>query len=165
MRRSALIPVSGISGALLLLGAYVGPATSATDTAASQIREAADSVAVGVFEGRTPCGPIANAFTGFPAANCEKIKWEITLFRDRATGAAKSYVYRGTRTARHGRWSVRRGAAHDPNAVVYQLHYGSDRVLSLLSIDDKVLLLLDPSLRVLVGDASWSYTLNRGDPR
>jgi hypothetical protein len=36
-------------------------------------------------------------------------------------------------------------------------------VLSLLSVDDKVLLLLDTEFRVLAGDASWSYVLNRTD--
>jgi len=30
-------------------------------------------------------------------------------------------------------------------------------------IDDKVLLLLDAERRAIVGDASWSYTLNRTD--
>ena len=45
---------------------------------------------------------------------------------------------------------------------IYHLHYGegSSR-LSLLSIDDHVLLVLDRELDVLVGDASWSYVLNR----
>ena len=38
-------------------------------------------------------------------------------------------------------------------------------VLSLLSVEDHVLLILDRDLRVLVGDASFSFALNRTDKR
>jgi hypothetical protein len=60
-----------------------------------------DSV-FGVFEGRTPCGTIATAFTGFPSQNCEKIKWRLTLYRNPMTGAPSSYRYEGTRTSHTG---------------------------------------------------------------
>jgi hypothetical protein len=47
---------------------------------------------------------------------------------------------------------------------VYRLTAQSGgKAISLLSIDDKVLLLLDESLNVLPGDASWSYAFNRTD--
>jgi hypothetical protein len=39
----------------------------------------------------------------------------------------------------------------------------SGQPLSLLMIDGNVLLLLDAERRVVVGDASWSYALNRTD--
>lgn len=123
-----------------------------------------DSVAVAVFEGRTPCGEVAVEFTGFPSSGCEKIKWELTLFRDRATGAPSSYSYRGTRTSRHGKWTIHKGIPTDPNAVVYRLTpTPRGQMLSLISLSDKVLVLLDTESRVLVGDASWSYVLNRTD--
>jgi hypothetical protein len=122
-----------------------------------------DTVAVGVFEGRTPCGPVANDFTRFPSENCEKIKWEITLYRERSSQAPAGYVYRGTRSSRRGAWSVSRGAGHDVDAVVYELHYGSNQTLSLLPVGENVLLVLARDRTVLVGDASWSYTLSRTD--
>ena len=117
---------------------------------------------VGVFEGRTPCGPIATEFTGFPAQNCEKIKWRLTLYRDPATGQPTAYVFDGTRTTRRGRWRIEGGTGSERSHAVYHLSYeGVGRGLSLLSIDENVLLLLDRDLKVLVGDASWSYALNR----
>jgi hypothetical protein len=125
---------------------------------------AADSL-VGVFEGRTPCGRIATEFTGFPAQNCEKIKWRLTLYRDPATGNPTTYAFNGTRATRQGHWRIEHGAGAERNWVVYHLDYGRPpTVLSLLKVDDNVLLLLDGDLKVLVGDASWSYTLNRTDP-
>lgn len=124
----------------------------------------ADSV-IGVFEGRTPCGEPAVAFTGFPAANCEKIKWELTLYAQIGSRRPAAYVYRGTRSTRQGTWSIGRGTAADPAAVVYRLHYDAGRTLHLLRADENVLLLLGPDLTLLVGDASWSYTLSRTDRR
>jgi hypothetical protein len=119
----------------------------------------ADSL-LAVFEGRTPCGRIATEFTGFPSANCEKVKWRLTLYRDAATGNPTSYRYEGTRTTRLGRWRM----VSELGRIVYHLTpTGPGAALSLLSVDDRVLLLLDSTGRVLVGDASWSYALNRVD--
>jgi hypothetical protein len=123
----------------------------------------ADSL-LGVFEGRTPCGRIATEFTGFPTANCEKIKWRLTLYRDGTTGSPTSYRYEGTRTTRQGRWRKADGERSGRGRVVYHLTpSGPGGPLSVLSIDDRVLLLLDATGQVLVGDASWSYALNRVD--
>lgn len=122
---------------------------------------AADSV-LGVFEGRTPCGPIANDFTGFPSQNCEKIKWRLTLHVDAATRRPTTFLYEGTRTARRGAWTIQRGTPFDPDAEVYHLTPApAGRALSLLSVDGQVLVLLDGDRRVVKGDASWSYVLNR----
>ena len=122
------------------------------------------SSVLGVFEGRTPCGEVAVRFTGFGGPGCEKIKWRLTLRHDSATHAPTTYLYEGTRTSREGPWVIARGSAADPDAVVYRLdpdHPQSS--LSLLRADESVLLLLDDDLHVLVGDASWSYVLNRTD--
>lgn len=125
---------------------------------------ATDSVAVSVFEGRTPCAAIATRFTGFPAQNCEKIKWQLTLFRDRQTQQPSAFLYEGTRTSRRGTWVIQRGTPTDADAEVYRLTTTpSGETLSLLNVSDQVLLLLDERLRVVVGDASWSYALNRTD--
>jgi hypothetical protein len=125
-----------------------------------------DSV-FGVFEGRTPCGPIATEFTGFPSLNCEKIKWRLTLFRDPVTIRPTSFSFQGTRATRQGRWRSAADGVAGSNRVVYHLSYGSGATLSLLSVDDRLLLLLDRDGRVLVGDPTGSYTLSRvsGPPR
>jgi hypothetical protein len=121
---------------------------------------------MGVFEGRTPCGPTAVEFTGFPSRNCEKIKWRLTLYRDPSSRRPTTFSYEGTRTTKRGSWTIRQGTPSDPNARVFHLAPApSDKTLSLLSVEENVLLLLDPELRVLAGDASWSYALNRTDAR
>jgi hypothetical protein len=160
--KTVLLTLAPVSPAALLAAAH-GPRPTATVPAGVVEPTPIDSILIGVFEGRTPCGSIANDFTQFPAANCEKVKWEVTLRRDARSPTSGTYSYRGTRSTRSGHWLLHRGAAHDPAATVYRLHYGSGRTLPLLSIDDRVLLLLDEDLRVLAGDASWSYALNRGD--
>jgi hypothetical protein len=94
--------------------------------------------------------------------NCEKIKWRLTLYRDDATGAPTDFFYEGTRTERRGRWRIDRSSRLDKSWTIYRLDSGTDaRTLSLLSVDNAVLLLLDRADKVLVGDASWSYALNR----
>jgi hypothetical protein len=136
-------------------------ATFAASPAGHPTQAAAHS-RTSVFEGRTPCGPVATEFTGFPAQNCEKIKWRLTLYRDAASGNPTTYTFDGTRTKRQGRWTIEHRAGPEKNWTVY--HLATDRVargLSLLSVDDSVLLLLGPDRKVLVGDASWSYALNR----
>ena len=159
MRRRAMAAIGTATG--LVIVAFL---TRAGPSHGAIVANSSDSVAVAVFEGRTPCGQIAVEFTGFPSSGCEKIKWELTLFRDRATGRPSSFLYEGTRTTKRGTWTIHRGLAGDPNATVYRLTpIPPGQALSLLSVNEKVLLLLDGEQRVLVGDASWSYVLNRTD--
>lgn len=136
-------------------------ADSGVDALVYAPREHPDSSVLGVFEGRTPCGPIVLEFAQFPGENCEKVKLQVTLYGVGSSTTPTSYRAGGTRGARRGRVSVRHGTPELPDATVYQLHYDSARVFSLLAVGSKVLLVLDQDLRVLAGDASWSYTLNR----
>lgn len=118
---------------------------------------------VGVFEGRTPCSKISNRFTGFPAQTCEKIKWELALFKSREDGEPTHYWYQGTRSEHRGRWTIVRHETH-PDRTVYRLTSNEgDNRLDLLPVDGVLLLILDPEGKALVGDASWSYTLSRTD--
>lgn len=103
-------------------------------------------------------------FTGFPAGNCEKIKWQLTLYHDPRAGRPTTFTFRGTRATREGTWTLVRGTAPDPNATVYRLDpEPPHRPISFQKADDNILLLLDGIRRLMLGDASWSYTLNRTD--
>ena len=161
---SRVMAVVVTSTVVVLCGAWGNPGEPTA--LGARTGEEADSVAIAVYEGRTPCGEIATEFTGFPSLNCEKVKWEVTLFADRRTGQPRAFVYDGTRTTRRGTWTVHRGTPFDPDAEVYRLTpLPSGRTLSLLHVDGRVLLLLDRELRVVPGDAGYSYALNRTDKR
>jgi hypothetical protein len=153
-----------IAAVLTLLLAARDSEAGVLGSAGSTVPQARESV-LGTFEGRTPCGPIALQFTGFPAENCEKIKWKLTLYSDATSGAPTRYEFQGTRATRRGAWSVVRGTAGNRDAMVYRLEFGPrGSTICLQTIDDRVLLLLDSDRRPLVGDASWSYTLSRTGP-
>ncbi|HET9515480.1 MAG TPA: hypothetical protein VFO95_16230 [Gemmatimonadales bacterium] len=157
-RTHLVIIIATVTASLALVLKSTGSGLGRPHVLHGQITPA-DSLA-GVFEGRTPCGRIATEFTGFPSANCEKVKWRHTFYRDAATGNPTSYRYEGTRTTRLGRWRM----VSERGRIVYHLTpSGPGAALSLLNVDDRVLLLLDSTGRVLVGDASWSYALNRVD--
>jgi hypothetical protein len=118
----------------------------------------------GVFDGRTPCADFILAFTQFPAAECQRVKWRLTLEQNPTTGEPTTYVFQGTQTSGKGTWRIVRGTKENPNAVVYELKTtSSDTTLSLLPADKNVLLFLDRAMRVPVGDHYLSYTLSRKD--
>ena len=153
--------VKGGSVAVVLLVAFAGYEQS---NYAAPAPSAARPPVLGVFEGRTPCGKVAAEFTGFPAQNCEKIKWRLILYHHPESSRPSTYRFDGTRTRREGTWSIIRGTATDPQAIVYRLKYEAGaKSVAFLKADDNILLLLDRNLRLMVGDASWSYTLSRTD--
>jgi hypothetical protein len=159
IRMASLFTILAVAGGstTVALGLQVDrPGDRATGVAAA----VADSL-VGVFEGRTPCGAEFVEFTGYQGTACEKMKWRLTLYRN-ADGSPGRYVFDGTRVTRRGRWAITRGAAGQPAAIVYRLETDlPPNWIALLRADDNVLLLLDHELRLMVGDASWSYTLSR----
>jgi hypothetical protein len=123
------------------------------------------STVLGVFEGRTPCDEVVFEFTGIPPhERCLKVKWQLTLYEDRDTGAPSIYLFRGTGTIRTGTWTILHGTKNDPDAVVYQLRTDDSlQITSFLSVGDDHLFLLDGELNPLVGNALFSYTLSRTD--
>jgi hypothetical protein len=68
----------------------------------------------------------------------------------------------GTKTETTGRWRTTVGRRTDPRATVYQLEATDPRrSLSLVKIDENLLHPLTYDGRLMVGNDSWSYTLNR----
>jgi hypothetical protein len=71
-------------------------------------------------------------------------------------------MYMGTSTIREGAWTILEGK--DGEAVVYELQLdGSQSPVSFLKVDENHLYLLDRDLKLLVGNALFSYTLSRID--
>ncbi len=110
-----------------------------------------------VFESRIPC------------ENCEKIKFALALYTDPAGGApttyqmARVFVGRGNdRIINEGNWSITRGTSLDPQAVVYRLDSGApEEFQAFWAIGEDILFILDQDMQPRVGDAGYSYALNR----
>jgi hypothetical protein len=126
----------------------------------------AGSSVFAVFDGRTPCDDVVVEFTKTASAHdCLKIKWRLTFYQDSATGAPSTYLFMGTSMFREGTWEIVHGLESDPDAVIYQLHLDDGQLpVSFLSVDENHLYLMDRSMRLLVGNELFSYTLSRVDP-
>lgn len=115
------------------------------------------------FDGRTACRELS-AVLGLPAAaDCSKLKWRLILRQDSKTGSPATYTLEGTpyrSRPRTGTWAVVKDRAS--NALVYRLDPDDEtKAVSLLKADDNILYFLDRTGALLVGDRSFSYTLNR----
>lgn len=135
-----------------------------------------DSSQLGVFVATSPCNEVSRRLLQIPAtANCEMIKWNLTLYQDASPTTYKlncSYGLPqpgtnglsggGTKVAREGKWTIARGTKVNPDAVVYELDADTPQEsVSFLKLDDNVLHLLDLDESLAIGTAGWSYTLNR----
>jgi hypothetical protein len=117
----------------------------------------------GTFRGRTPCKEIA-AELGWPEREeCAKRKLVVTLNQDPITRQPTTFKFRGLGdTFTEGSWTVVEGAREYPRAVVFRLTAtGSAKPIHLLRGDDNVLFFLKSDRTFLVGNANYSYTLNR----
>jgi hypothetical protein len=118
---------------------------------------------LGVFDGRTPCANIVYTFTKVaPNNSCIKIKWRLWLYHNPETGAPTTYQFGAREPVREGTWTMLRGTATDPDALVYRLAMDdTGDALNLLAADDNHLLILGDDMRLMLGDRLWSYTFSR----
>ena len=131
------------------------------------------------FVGSTPCAGLPRDFLKIPGnAACECIRWRLTLHAGDVAGSQGTYVLvtihgmsetngpgffqGGTKTETTGQWRTTVGRRANPRAIVYQLQATDPhRSLSIVKIDENVLHLLTHDGQLMVGNDSWSYTLNR----
>ncbi|HYP40847.1 MAG TPA: hypothetical protein VEX13_10850, partial [Chloroflexia bacterium] len=136
---------------------------------------------LGVFEGTTPCHNIPRPLPQIPAnIDCELMTWKITLYQDPNSGVPTTFSLisafgltqpgtpgirgGGTKVEMEGKWAIIRGTKTDLSAVVYQLNPDNpSRSVSFLKLDDYLLHVLGRDKGLMVGNAAWSYTLNRTD--
>jgi len=124
-----------------------------------------DTTVKSVFDGRTPCSPIAAEYN-FPASgDCFKIKWRLTLLRDPQTHLPGEYIlqniFAGDRKAT-GTWEISVGTPLSPGVVIYRLDPGKpEKSLSFLAADRNVLYFLDRNDQIFTGNSDFSFTLNR----
>ena len=113
------------------------------------------------FVGRTPCEEIAREYKWAVGNECFKLKWKLVLFRDPKTGEPTTYDLQRTLHRAEpikGKWTIVNGPKH----MVYRLDPDKlDLSISFLAGDENVLFFLDKENRLFVGNADFSYTLNR----
>ena len=119
----------------------------------------------GYYEGRSPCREITQLLGVAGRDECIKIKWQLILFQDPATGAPTTYALGGflwRNPPKTGKWAMAKGTKEDPNALVYQLDPDDpQRCFSFLKADENILFFLDKQRDLMIGNSRFSYTLNR----
>ena len=112
----------------------------------------------GIFEGRTPCQGAARALGRTVAPGCARLKWRLTLYQHPGNQTPTTFKLEGTmfRSDRlEGPWTI-----SDKRIVRLEGPNGTT-LLSLLDVDDDAVMFLDRAGSPLVGNASFSYTLDR----
>jgi hypothetical protein len=145
--------------------------------------ELAAQPVLGVFEGITPCSSTNPPLPQIPEdTTCEMMIWSLTLHQNPATGKPTTYKLvsayglpqqntrglqgGGTALNLEGKWTIIQGAKADPDAVVYQLNPDvQEDMVNFIKLDENLLHVLTADKRLMVGNAGWSYTLNRTDKR
>ena len=142
-------------------GQLLSTSNKASQTSSRSALAAGPSV-YGVFVGRTPCHEFMKELNMEVRAECAKRKMGVTLYHDPVTHQPTTYETWGMdkRTGK-GKWHILRGTPADPKATVFQLELDANTSLFLLKGDDNVLFILDRNKNFLIGNASFSYTLNR----
>ena len=131
------------------------------------------------FTGSSPCSVGTRPLSQIPVkADCEFIKWRLVLQRDSKTNAPVNYqlscvygmsqpgttgfVKGGNKIEMQGKWTIIKGANANPHAEVYQLQTSNPELpIRFLKLDDRILHLLDLEKHLMIGNAAWSYTLNK----
>jgi hypothetical protein len=112
----------------------------------------------GVFEGRTPCLGVARVLGRTVAPGCPKLKFRLTLYQNPENRRPTTFKLEGTlyRSDRvEGPFTL-----SDKGVITLE---GPNRttLISLLKVSDDAVMFLDQSGNLLVGNASFSYTLER----
>src|SRR5688572_7221752 len=130
------------------------------------------------FVGSTPCGEGTRRFLGISNAACEQVAWELALAADYKAGHGRAFELRaryhmpipgspnhldaGTDLQLSGVWTSAPGTGVHTGRTMYTLTTGG-RSLRLALLERDLLHLLTADSRLMVGNAGWSYTLNRRD--
>jgi hypothetical protein len=143
-----------------MTAAYNKPAEVMTRT----VIPAAPSL-LGVFEGRSPCQEIAKQLNVPKDPGCIKLKWRLMLYHDPSTRQPTTYKMEGSfsrETPRTGKWTILKGMPGNPDATIYQLDPDKpQQSFYFYKGDDNILFILDEHKNFRVGNADFSYTLNR----
>jgi hypothetical protein len=164
---------------LKLLLAVTSLAACFTVTTSCAQKTPDTSSVLGIFVASTPCSEGTRPLPEIPVhAGCEFIRWNLTLYHDPKTFSATTYKLQstyglaqpgtpgfiggGTNVEGQGVWTIVRGTPSKPDAIVYRLTDNkTKKTTSFLKLSDDLLHLLDANDKLMIGNAGWSYTLNR----
>jgi hypothetical protein len=139
------------------------------------------SSALAHFVASTPCSHGTKPIPGIPLNNdYDFIKWDLRLYEHESAKTpshftlhctygmsqqgSTGFVGGGSIVDLEGDCTIRKGMPSNTNAIVYQLtDRKSGKTISLVKLSDDLLHLLDSDLRLMIGTAAWSYTMNRAN--
>jgi hypothetical protein len=171
---------TGALGLAVSLSLLIGTTVLAGCAARTPVHTV-QAATLGVFEGTTPCHNIPRPLPQIPAnIDCELMTWKLTLYQDPDSGSPTTFSLAsaygltqpntpgirggGTKVEMAGQWALARGTKTDPGAAVYRLNPDNpSRSISFVKLDEYLLHVLDRDKGLMVGNAAWSYTLNRTD--
>ena len=132
------------------------------------------------FVGSTPCDVRSREFLGgIPTdAPCHCIAWRLTLLDTKNSEESGDYtlevtygipgrvdpnqLVEGPTAKLKGRWDIVRGSKANSQSVVFRIHNAEkDQPLLLSRVSKDLLHFLNEDKNLRVGNAGWSYTLNR----
>lgn len=115
------------------------------------------------FEGRTPCQELSVLLGFNKGPACDKLKWYVILNTDPKTGKPSGYIMNGTGYRKEkmakGSWEITLGKN---GRRIYKLSPETQAPpIYLLEAGENLLLFTDDRGNLLVGNADFSYTLNK----
>lgn len=145
-----------------------------------------ESVVLAIFAGTTPCSNVIRPLHKIPGESdcellecrCAMVEWKLTLYMNPVTKeptdyklssinrfivkGTNMYSQPGTKAESEGKYTIVRGSKTNPNAILYRLNPGKDGIsIDFLKLSDNLLHILDHDGNLMIGNESWSYTLNR----
>lgn len=118
-----------------------------------------------IYDGRTPCQNFASENNLTVNESCFKLKWKLTLSKDPKTLQPTTYTLKRTNSRETditGKWTIIKGTASNPNAIILQLDPDKpNQTVSLFVGDENVLFFLHKDKTLFVGNDNFSFTLNK----
>lgn len=145
----------------------------------SQNSSSETRLAIGIFEGSTPCNPSVNALLNIPLADtCVFMKWKLEMFgkngKDNSFKLLVSYgdFQPNTMNFLGGGKSMSMVGKLLTTSIIKNgtryniLHLAGDknaRELVFIQLDNNILHLMDSNMKFIKGDPSFAFVLNRTD--
>ena len=88
-------------------------------------QQTSEQYQIGKYFGRTPCQELAKQINEKATAECIKIKWKLTLYKDVKNTNTGTYVLQGLVYKKEnpllGQWRIVKGTPTDSQAIVYEI--------------------------------------------